>query len=701
MATIAAVNDARGIPSTDGRPGGFGAVQMGGGGHGLLRIVSPDQLAAADREAERVAEGERKAKESVTTELAAYIQKCWEAAKSAKTEVEARILDCRRQIKGEYDPAILAQIRKMGGSETFLNTTLTKHEACKSWITDVLLPPDDKPWEISPTPIPDLPDDAIRQVVAKVENLYNQAVLAGQQMTPEQAFALAGELRDLALEDIQEKAAKIAKNVEKQIEDDLLEAHYYDVLADFIDDFAAVPAAIIKGPVVRNRKVMTWENGKSAAKDRLVREIERVDPLDFYPSPHCRTVDDYFLIERQRLTRKTLQEYRGVDGVNIAELDKALEEHGESGYSTNLAVDTSRDQAEGRSSVQQQTHSDVTIETLEFWGSVSGQMLLNWGLKVGEATAEYEIQAIQVGRHVIKAMVNPDPLGRRPYYVDSFCHVPGSLWGKALPEILKDVQQVMNSQTRAYQNNQGMCSGPQVGVDYESLMPGTDVTSMHPWKIWPFKKTNGNTPPIQFFQPTSYTNEFIAGFKFFLDIQDDVSGIPRYAYGQDQAGGAGQTASGLSMLMGNTAKRLRTVIGSIDRRIIRQLIERFYTHIITHTEDKELMGDCRIVARGSMALIVKEQMQARRQDFLNNTNNPVDLQIIGIQGRARLLRSVAQALDLPVDKIVPNESALEQKMMAAANQPPPGALPPGRLLNRFRGSPPRPVPARDNRHRPT
>jgi len=646
-----------------------------GGGVGLVRVVSPDQLVAAEREADLQAEEARRAKESVTSALAAYIRTCWEAARNAKTEIETRILDCRRQIKGEYDPTTLAQIQLMGGSETFLNATLTKHEACKAWISDVLLPADDKPWEISPTPIPDLPDDEVQKIVGQVEEAFRQSTTAGQPLTPDQAFAMAGELRDRAIEALNEKAAKRAKNVEKQIEDDLVEAHYYDVLADFIDDFAAAPSAIIKGPVVRNRKVLAYENGRPVARERLVREIERIDPLDFYPSPNSRDVNDYYLIERQKLTRKTLQEYRGVAGVNQEELDKALAEHGASGFSTNQAVDTSRDQLEGRTSIQQKTHSDVTIETLEFWGSVSGQMLIDWGLNVEDPAAEYEIKAVVVGNHVITAMLNPDLLGRRPYYVASYCRVPGSLWGKALPEIIKDGQQIMNSQTRAYQNNQAMCSGPQVAADAEQLLPGQNVSHLHPWKIWLFKRTAGNMPPIQFFQPTSYTNEFIAGFKFFQDILDDVSGIPRYAYGQDQAGGAGQTASGLSMLMSNTAKRLRVAIADIDRRITRQMIERFYVHIITHTDDQEMLGDCRIVARGSLALIVKEQMQARRQEFLNNTNNPVDLQIIGIQGRARLLRAVAQALDLPTDKVVPSEQALDQKLIAAASQPPPGAAP--------------------------
>ena len=40
-------------------------------------------------------------------------------------------------------------------------------------------------------------------------------------------------------------------------------------------------------------------------------------------------------------------------------------------------------------------------------------------------------------------------------------------------------------------------------------------------------------------------------------MADDVSAIPRYMTGGAQAGGAGRTASGLSMLMSNAAKTLQ------------------------------------------------------------------------------------------------------------------------------------------------
>jgi len=77
-----------------------------------------------------------------------------------------------------------------------------------------------------------------------------------------------------------------------------------------------------------------------------------------------------------------------------------------------------------------------------------------------------------------------------------------------------------------------------------------------------------------------------------------------------------------------------------------------------------------VVVRGSNALMIKEQMAMRRMEFANATNNPNDLMIMGIEGRRELLRGVAQAQDMEVDKIFPDKP---QGAMPGANPANPGA----------------------------
>jgi len=73
-----------------------------------------------------------------------------------------------------------------------------------------------------------------------------------------------------------------------------------------------------------------------------------------------------------------------------------------------------------------------------------------------------------------------------------------------------------------------------------------------------------------------------------------------------------------------------------------------------------------IVPRGAINLAVKETVNVRRVEFLNATANPVDIEIIGPEGRAALLREVAKGLQMPVDDIIPSREKLAHQQRLSA-----------------------------------
>ncbi|MDN5937706.1 MAG: hypothetical protein L0H83_03505, partial [Salinisphaera sp.] len=135
-------------------------------------------------------------------------------------------------------------------------------------------------------------------------------------------------------------------------------------------------------------------------------------------------------------------------------------------------------------------------------------------------------------------------------------------------------------------------------------------------------------------------------------------------YGSSRVGGAGSTASGLAMLMDATAKGIRKAIGHIDKGVIQPVVMAVWMDLMQTDDDLQAKGDCQVVARGSMAILVKEQSQARRQEFLARTANPLDYEIMGRKGRAALLREAARSLDIPVDDIVPSEEEMDNMQPA-------------------------------------
>ena len=600
--------------------------------------------------------------------LTAYVRSCYSDAQSAKTMITQRLLKCERQRRGEYDPEKLAQIRQTGGSDIFMMLTDIKCRAAESWIKDVLMNASDKPWRMDPTPIPDLPPEVKDGII---ETVVQEAMMVQQQMgvgmLPEAVDARMDELYKEVNQALEDKAKEAAQNMERKIADILAESKFEDVYHEVIDDFVTFPAAILKGPVVRRQKALKWgSNFVPDVTSEIGRGFYRISPFDIFPCPGATGQNDEYICERVRLNRKTLQEMIGQPGNHDQAIKDVLDLYGRNGLKNWRDGDSEVDRLHGKDATY---HSRGLIEGVEFWGSVSGQMLMDWGMKGLDPYRDYEATVWVVGPYTIRAVLNSDPLGRRPYEVMNFVKIPGAFWGKALPELMSDVQAMCNAAARSLANNMSVASGPQVEVDISRLPVGAQVTGIHPWKVWQTVSNagNGNTPAVRFYQPDMNADALLNIYMYFQKIADEVTGVPNYLYGSSQASGAGRTASGLSMLMENAAKGIKHAILSLDKGVS-CMLGRLFEHLMIYDPDQKIKGDMKIVPSGVVATIIKDNVQLRRQEFLAATTNPFDTQILGIEGRAELLRQLAKGLDMDVNDIIPSTEKMKQMQMAQAMQ---------------------------------
>ena len=320
------------------------------------------------------------------------------------------------------------------------------------------------------------------------------------------------------------------------------------------------------------------------------------------------------------------------------------------------------------------------VDALVFHGPVRGADLEEWGIEdpIEDPEASYEACVWLLGDWVIKAHLNYDPLGIRPYFKASYEDLPGEFWGLGLTDALEDIQSVVGAAARSLVNNMSVASGPQCVVNIDRLPPGEDITQLHPWKIWQIVDSQFGTsaPAIDFFQPSANVQELLAVIDKFYALADDMSLIPRYLSGSDKVAGAGRTASGLSMLMDAAYKGLKGVVSSIDLNVMKPLLEKLYNHNMLYADDVTVKGDAQVMARGAVSLMQMETLQLRRNEFLQATANPLDAQIVGTMGRAELLREVAKGLEMDVNRIVPPREALQQQaQMQQQALPAPGAPP--------------------------
>jgi hypothetical protein len=179
-----------------------------------------------------------------------------------------------------------------------------------------------------------------------------------------------------------------------------------------------------------------------------------------------------------------------------------------------------------------------------------------------------------------------------------------------------------------------------------------------------------SAPAVRFTQPDDNANTLMGVYEKFSRMADDHSGIPAYLYGNLDTQGAGRTSSGLSMLMGAAGKGIRQVVGHIDTDVIKPIVLRQFVYNMRYDEDESIKGDAQVVARGAVNLAVKETVNVRRIEFLNATANPIDIEILGKDGRAAILREVAKGLQMPVDEIIPSreKAAFVARLAAPAGE---------------------------------
>lgn len=635
----------------------------------LSRMLDDEKRAAEEANAAPMIEG-----------LALHIRRCWQEAKDAKEEtVEPLLLKSIRQRRGEYDPDMLAILKEQGSTLIYMLLTSNKCRAAAAWLREAL---GDMPWSCRPTPVSDIDDETKAAIIELAQSQIEQAMTLGVLPSKDAVKQYMLAIRDQAYASIQETAKARAERMTEKMKDQLTEGGFNDALDAFIDDLVTFPAAILKGPVVRVRPLLKWHPMQDgtftvSTEEAYRLEWERVDPFNIYPAPDATEVDDGYLIERHRLSREELVSLRDVDGYSAPAINAVLDEYGKGGLSEWLSIDSQRVDAEGRP-VQAMSNPSRLIDAIQFWGSVQGKLLLEWGMdesEIEDPLAEYHIEAWLIGRWVIKATLNPDPLHRKPYYKTSWENIPGNFWGRSIPDLCRDTQAICNAAARALVNNMGIASGPQVVYDISKLPEGENLTEMRPWKIWQYLNSEYDAPstvqPISFFQPNSNAAELMGIYEKFSQLADEYTGIPRYMAGTSTTG-AGRTASGMSMLMTNAGKSIKNVVASVDR-VLKPAIERLYYYNMMYLDDMELKGDVNIVAEGAEELVRKQQQQQRQNEFLNIVaSNPIFAQLVGQEGLAYMLREVAKTLGLDTDKIIPPlpvlraRQAMQQQQMLQA-----------------------------------
>lgn len=621
---------------------------------GLLGVMSNDAYDASQAAQEQQ---QKKPMLQFVTALGSHIRSELSLAYKAKQPHQQKMAENIRQRKGRYSEDALKAIKQVDGADVFIRLTDVKCRAAEAWIKDILSS-QSKPWLLEPTPVPNLSKQQEEAMLIQAQQEIQQLGLP-----PDSMQQLLEDARVRIKKSMEESAKLSTERMTELIDDQLKEGGFRGAFKDFIYDVITHKAGIMKGPVITRSPKLAWENGSLSVKDGISLNVQRISPFDVFPGAYATNIDDGPLMIRHRLTYSDLYKMLGLRGNKDDAIKRILSLHGTGGYTSWYEhIDSEREQLEGR---QFYSGESNLFEAIEYRGPASGKDLLEWGIpenRIDDPLRSYEVEAWLIGHEVIRCVLNPDPLGRKPFYKASAVDQPGAWWGEGIPELIGDIQEICNYVIRALAENVSIASGPQVGIDPMAVPPGESITNIFSWKIWQLTQ-NGNSSglPITFFQPSMHGSQLLEIYERFSRYADDVTGIPAYAYGSDTGAGAAKTASGLSMLMGSAARGIKAIMENIDEAVSK-LVERYYVHNMMFSDDQSVKGDAQVVAQGSKALVQKETQQIRNMEMLQFTGNPIDMQIIGIEGRAEMLREAFSTMSYKRD-IVPDHEELQERLM--------------------------------------
>lgn len=609
-----------------------------------------------------------KTKERFESSLAMYINDVWTRNKQAKMDVEQRMIKSLRQRNGEYDPAKLAMIRLTEGSEIFSMLTYIKCKAAEAWLSEAYSPIRGKSWALTHTPVPDLSPDILQKISNRV---LDQIVVAAQAYQEQTGVAVTrdefnhvaqsyfAEMKEQVDKAIKDEAKKAVNKMSEKIDDQLTEGKWERNFKNSRSDLVTLGTMIMKGPTARKRNLNQWIQAADGEwifdmTERIVFEYDRLSPFDYYPEDDAEDIQDGNGVEYMRLSRDDLNACVGVKGFNDNHILAVLRE--KSGSKTErLAIDQQRSGVEGR---QGNYDNPNRIDVLNFWGSVRGDLLLEWGMdesQIPNPDFNYNINAwLIVGtQYVVKSVLNIT--GIKPYSMACFEKIPGAFWGRSLPEIVRDDQDMCNATARAIQNNESMASLPQTEVDISKMVDGANSDKVWAGRVWQVDTKGMNSgQAVRFTDCPSKVVELLQVYDKFSRSMDEKSGIPAFSHGDPKVGGAGNTSSGLSIFVSMAGKIINDLTHTIDIDIVSTTIERTYNHNMMYDPNPDIKRDAKVVVRGTSSLVVKEQEEIRKSELLRDTNNPTDLQIMGLEGRRELLKDrVLTMTSLDVDKIVP------------------------------------------------
>lgn len=542
-------------------------------------------------------------------------------------------------------------------STVYLNITRPYTDSAAARIGDMLMPTDDRSWQLKVEPVAEptmMAQPAQPASMAPIPQPAPQGaapVMQGQQ--PPSAMTPVAD----AIAQQNEQAAQPVERAQRRIDDWLVESQWHGECRKVIDDCCRIGVGILKGPFPTKKKAKKVQQSEQGLALEIMLKVKpsskRIDPWNFYPDPACgeNIHNGNYVIEHDSLTEKQLRDLKGLEGYIAEQITECIKEGPQKKY------------ADSKSPTDKNRSEKDLYDVWYYYGAISADDLIAAGVKeVKEGEdSRYAIITI-VNDRAIKAALNPLDSGEFPYDVVPYQRRSGTWTGIGVARQVRVPQGMINAGTRNMMDNAALSGGPLYAIDRQMLEPIDQSWTLTPRKgFYTTASAEGKSikDAIAFFNVPSMQAELMNIIQFALKMAEDVTGLPMLLQGQ--SGAAPDTLGGQLIVNNNAAAVLRRFARMWDDCITEPHIGRYYEYLLMYGEDDSEKGVFTVDARGSSALVERDIQNHAAIQMMQASLNPA----FGLSPKKAAEEALkAQKLDVKRFQMSPDEQAAAAQQQA-------------------------------------
>lgn len=518
-------------------------------------------------------------------------------------------------------------------STVFVNITAPYVDMAAARIADMLLPTDDKPFSIKPTPIPE----------SDASGNSNDLMPGGQHTVGEASKQFVDEM------------TKKADTAEQQIWDWLLESHWHAEMRKVIEQAARIGTSCLKGPfpVKRTKRVLARSDDGTVSLEHsheLKPASKMVDIWNVFPDPGCG--DDIhngsYIFEREFISARQLRDLKGTGYI-----DDQIEEV--------LKEGPSKKNIDSRGKVLETD----TYECWYFTGLAEYDELKAANCPCEQGRQGYPVVVTMINDRVIKASKSVLDSGDLPYDLMTYQKSTNKWYGFGVGRQIRTAQRMVIAASRNILDNAGVSAGPQIIIRSNLVTPADGEWAITPMKLWRVDEdadVRDVGSAITSIAIPSMQRELQEIIKMALEFAERATSMPLILQGQ-QGGNPTDTLGGLQLQEQNASTVLRRIAKTCDDDVIEPHIERFYQWLMTYSDNEEAKGDYTIDALGSSAFYQRDSSNMAIMQLIPMVANPV----FGLNPE-KIIVELLKANKITPERVMFSEDEKKQMSEAAGPQ---------------------------------